>query len=121
MNLLKAFILGLALSFGACTTQPIGGVDKTLYQPLQQAQAAVNEYNALLTAAASVVAQNVKDGIWTKAEGAAYVAKLEDLAKKVDSAQSLVRIGDPKAGDQAALVKTLVTALHREIAAKARQ
>lgn len=83
-------------------------------------QEAINEANITLTATANVVAQNVKDGIFTKEEGQRYIDKVRDLAKKVDAAQKLVDTGMPDAEKQAELVRDLIVALHREVAQRAR-
>jgi hypothetical protein len=87
----------------------------------QSPQAVINETNVLLTASANVIAQNVKDGIYTKDEGNRYLGKVRELADKVDAAQKLVNSGLPDAKQQAEIVRSLVLALHREVAQRARQ
>jgi hypothetical protein len=84
-------------------------------------QEAINEANVTLTATANVIAQNVKDGIYTKDEGNRYLGKVRELADKVDAAQKLVNSGLPDAKQQAEIVRSLVLALHREVAQRARQ
>lgn len=84
-------------------------------------QEAINEANVTLTATANVIAQNVKDGIYTKDEGNRYLGKVRELADKVDAAQKLVNAGLPDAAKQAEIVRSLILALHREVAARARQ
>jgi soluble cytochrome b562 len=84
-------------------------------------QEAINEANITLAAAASVIGQNVKDKVFTKEEGQRYLDKVRELAKKVDDAQRLVDAGLPDAAKQADLVKSLIVALHREVAARARR
>jgi soluble cytochrome b562 len=84
-------------------------------------QEAINEANITIAAAATVVAQNVQDKIFTKEEGQRYVEKLQDLARKVDEAQKMVDSGLPDAAKQAEIVRAVIVALHREIAARARR
>lgn len=86
----------------------------------QTPQGAIDEANVMLHATANVIAQNVADGIYTKAEGQKYLDKVRDLAKKVDDAQALVDAGLPDAKDRAELVRRLIVALHREVAQRAR-
>ena len=87
----------------------------------QTPQEAINEANVTLTATSNVIAQNVADGIFTKAEAQSYLDKVRELAKKVDDAQALVDAGLPDAKDRAELVRRLIVALHREVAQRARQ
>jgi soluble cytochrome b562 len=97
----------------APTTLPAAGV---------AAQASINEANLALTAAANVIAQNVKDRIWTKAQAQGYLDKVRTYANQVDRAQQLVRLGDFAGGKtQAEAVKALIIVLHREAAAAARK
>lgn len=84
-------------------------------------QEAINEANVYLTATANVIKQNVEDKIYTKDEAQKYLNKVRELSKKVDDAQVLVRAGLPDAKDQAELVRSLIIALHREVAARARK
>jgi hypothetical protein len=120
------FIMGLAL--GGCsvfgTVEPLGkGTVSTSLPPAgQQAQLAVNEANLGLTAAANVIASNVKDGIWTKQQAQGYLNKVRDYSRQVDRAQDLIRLGDfAKGKTEAEAVRALIVLLHREIAAQARK
>lgn len=105
---LATIVLFLA-ALVACTTPQV-----------KSPQDAINEANVTLTAVANVIAQNVKDGIFTKDEAQKYLDQVKDLARKVDTAQALIRAGDPKGAEQAELLRTLIVALHREVAARAR-
>ena len=120
------FIMGLAL--GGCsvfgTIEPLGSgtVSASLPPAGQQAQLAVNEANLGLTAAANVIAANVKDRIWTKAQAQGYLNKVRDYSVQVDRAQNLIRLGDfAKGKTEAEAVRSLIVLLHREIAEQARR
>lgn len=122
MRLLLCLVLALPLT--SCAL--LGTVEPVSTRPLtgvaEQAQNAVNEANLSLTAAANVIAQNVKDGIWTKEQGKTYLDKVKDYAKQTDRAQELVRLGEFGQGKtQAEAVKALIVVLHREAAAAARR
>lgn len=121
---MRVLILSLALLLPGCAMfQPSDiPVSQSLPVAAQNAQKAINEANVTLTAAANVVSQNFADGILTKEEAQSYIAKIEDYAKKVDSAKKLLDGGDILgAQNQAELLSKLIVALHREVAAKARQ
>lgn len=83
--------------------------------------AAVNEANATLAAAAKVIGDNVKAGIYTKEQGQRYLDKVRELARQVDEVHMLVKAGIPDAAQRAKIVQTLILELHKEVAAKARQ
>lgn len=113
---LVAMIVGYTVGLVGCGMPP-QGAPATLQTAMEKAQAAINEANTLLAAAAVTVEQNTKAGILTRAEAQAYVAKLRELARKVDEAQAALRLGDVT---QAGIVNKLVLALHAEIAKRAR-
>jgi PBP1b-binding outer membrane lipoprotein LpoB len=125
---MKILILFLALMLGGCsmfgpleTATPMS-VPTTLPEAGRQAQLAINEANLALTAAANVIAANVKDGIWTKAQAQGYLDKVREYAKQVDRAQEAVRLGQfSTAQAQANAVQALILILHREAAAQARK
>ena len=119
--MIRSLFAALTLSLAGCgllgISEPIGKAST----PAEQAQLAVNEANLSLTAAANVVAGNVKDRIWTKEQAQGYLNKIRDYARDVDRAQDLVRAGQFELGkSQAELTKSLIIILHREIAQKAR-
>ena len=91
MRTFLALFVAIALSGCALVGQvePLStmSVPATLPEAGKQAQVAVNEANLALTAAANVIAANVKDGIWTKAQAQGYLDKVKDYAKQVDRAQ----------------------------------
>lgn len=119
---MRVILLSLSLLLASCGLfGPVEPVGKA-FTPAEQAQLAVNEANLALTAAANVVAGNVKDRIWTKAQAQGYLNKIRDYARDVDRAQELIRLGSFELGkSQAELTKSLIIILHREIAAKARE
>ena len=126
MRTFLALFVAIALSGCALVGQvePLStmSVPATLPEAGKQAQVAVNEANLALTAAANVIAANVKDGIWTKAQAQGYLDKVKDYAKQVDRAQELVRLGQFDLGkSQADAVRAVILILHREIAAQARK
>lgn len=97
-------------------------VSQTLPAPAQEVQKMINEANILITASANVVAQNLKDGVMTQAENDSYAVQLRQIAAKVDSAQSLLRLGDfTNARSQAETMQRAISALHREVASRARR
>ena len=118
-----AMSLTIALVGGCAMVAPADvPVSQSLSAPAQAVQKSINEANIAIATAANVVAQNTVDGIWTKEEGRAYVAKLKDFAGKVDAAQKMLDSGDVlSAKNQAELLSKLVVALHREVAARARK
>lgn len=118
--------IGFAFLLSGCAligpVEPIGGVSKDLPFAAQQAQASINEANLALTAAANVITENVKEGIWTKDQAQGHLNRVKDYARRVDRAQELVRLGDfTKGKTEAEAVKALILILHREIAAQARK
>lgn len=123
---MKAILIALALAVAVpgCTLfQPAPiPVSATLSPAAQSVQKALNEANVTLAAAANVVAQNVTEGILSKPDGQAYVAKLKELAQKVDQAKALLDKGlvlDAK--NQAELLSSLIIALHKEVASRRKQ
>ena len=119
---MKPLLLSLSLFLASCSilgpVEPIGKASS----PAEQAQLAVNEANLSLAAAANVIASNVKDKVWTKAQAQSHLDKVKDLSHQVDRAQELIRLGDFTGGKtQAEIVKAGLAILHREIAAKARE
>jgi len=94
-------------------------VSQSLPAAAQEVQKSINEANVLIAAAANVVAQDLKDGILTKAEAKSYGDKLTDFAKKADQAQTLLaggKILDAKT--QAEFLSTLIVSLHREVVSR---
>jgi soluble cytochrome b562 len=124
MRFLYAAVLGLSL-LGGCAdlTKPADvPVAATLPEAGQTAQKAINEANILLISIANVVAQNKADGIYNEVEVAEYKEKLKEFAVKVDKAQGMVNLGDfTSAKSQAELLHKAITALHKEVASRARK
>lgn len=119
-----AAILATVLALSGCGLLAPAQIPVSQSQPVavQEVQKAINEANVLIAAAANVVAGNVKDGVLTKAEGAAYVVQLEALAKKSDQAQTLLAGGNIlSAKNQAELLSAAILALHREVASRRKQ
>lgn len=125
---MRILIVVLALALSGCGS--IGGlfqksdipVSATMSTQAQEVQKALNEANVTLTAAATVVAQNVTEGIITKPDGQAYIARIKEFAKQVDAAQILLKGGDIlNANTQAQILSKLILALHREVASRSRQ
>jgi len=98
------------------------GVPSTLPEAGKQAQNVINEANIGLAAAASVIAANVRDGIYTKAQAQSHLDQVRDYAGKIDRAQEALTLGDfGSAQSQANAVRSLILILHREVAAQARK
>ena len=91
---MRKLLLILALALPGCAlfgpVEPITSIKAptTLSEAGQAAQAAVNEANLSLTAAANIIGQNVKDRIWTKTQAQGYLDKVKDYAKRTDQAQA---------------------------------
>ena len=122
MRLLYAIIIGMAVLAGGCasTKAPIG-VDPTASKPVQTAQAAITEGFLLIAAAGDQIAQQKADGIITAAERDVKVGELRMHFATLKDAQKLLADGkEALATNRAAIVRTLVTAMQRELAKKAR-
>lgn len=116
---LRAWPLLLALVIGGCaglkpvpTVPATPGVEATA---LDKAQAAVSEANVALTSINKAIASGVKAGTLAKADAQRLLDRSVALGVQVDRAQALIRAGDPGAGGQAELVRSLVLALYAEI------
>jgi hypothetical protein len=123
--MLRWISCALLLALAGCGTlfTPPGEipVSQQLSPAAQAVQSTVNEANILLAAVASVIGQNVLDGIATKAEGQRQLDQVRAYAAEVDRAQKLLESGEIIAAkDRAELTRRLVVALHREVAARAR-
>jgi hypothetical protein len=85
-------------------------------------QGLINEGNVTLTATANVIAQNVQEGVMTREEAQSALDRVRTYAKRLDAAQALLDTGDLRnAATQAKLLSSLIIALQREVAAKARK
>lgn len=121
--------IGLLAALAGCgagvfKTEPIApiAVPSNLSEAGKQAQNLINEANAGLAAAATVIGDNVQAGVMTPAEGRDYLARVKSWAAEVDRAQSLLDAGsDVAARDKAQLVGSLIVALQKEVAARARK
>lgn len=125
---LLAIVAALMLGAGAlssCALVEPGAqikVDEKATATAQAAQHAVNEGYVLLTASYNVVADNVGSGVMTKDEGRGYIEKLDGFKAKLDAAHDLLKGGKAlEARDKAELLRSLILALHKEVAAKARK
>ena len=112
----------IALGGGCALVAPAGiPVSQSLPVAAQAVQVSINEANVLIIASANVLAQNLKDGVMTKAEVDGYAVQLRQMAAQTDKAQNLLRLGDiGSAKTQAELIEKAVIALHKAVAAKAR-
>jgi len=113
----------IALGSGCSLVAPSDiQVSQSLPKAAQEVQKAINESNVLIIASANVLAQNLKDGVMLKAEVDGYAVKLRQMAAQVDKSQDLLRLGDiASARTQAELIQKAITALHKEVAARARK
>ena len=113
----------IALGSGCSLVAPSDiQVSQSLPKAAQEVQKAINESNVLIIASANVLAQNLKDGVMLKAEVDGYAVKLRQMAAQVDKSQGLLRLGDiASARTQAELIQKAITALHKEVAARARK
>lgn len=111
---MKYFLFSFLLALPAC-----GGLLST--SAPSSPQELVNEANILIISTANVVAQNEKEGIFTKAEARGYLVELEDIRKKVRTAQAFIDAGSPLAKGNAELVKTLIIQLHKTVSERARR
>ena len=102
----------IALVISACTT----------FDPPTTPQAAIDQANVVLIAAATQVGDNLKAGIMLKSEAQAALDKVKQAAVMLDDAQKLLDQGKAiEAQDKVKLANSLLTALQREIAIKARE
>lgn len=121
MKILLAFLSAAIMVLSGCALMQSAQLPAApAFSPIEKAQAAINEANLLITASARVVISNYEAKIMNEAEFDEYGTKLVDFAEKVDTAQAGIRNGELSAIHQADILKSLVIALHREIAAKAR-
>lgn len=118
---MRALFIALALAAGAMACTPIHSVTAPATAEAR-AQSAIDEANVLIAAAANVIAQNVKDGVMSRDEAQAALDRVRGFAGQLDEAQGLIREGQHVlAQNRAQLAHRLLLALHREVAAKARQ
>ena len=88
----------------------------------KDAQGWINEGRVTLIATANLVADNVKGDIMLPAEGQVVLNKVREYSKVLDDAQKLLDTGFASESiDKAKLVNSLITALHKEVAKKARE
>ena len=88
----------------------------------KDAQGWINEGRVTLIATANLVSDNVKGDIMTPSEGQVVLNKVREYSKVLDDAQKLLDTGFANESiDKAKLVNTLITSLHKEVAAKARE
>ena len=112
MNLSKILITCLFIFMTGCASVEVP----------KDAQGWINEGRVTLIATANLVADNVKGDIMTPAEGQNVLNKVREYSKTLDDAQKLFDTGfASEAVDKAKLVNSVITALHKEIAAKARE
>lgn len=115
-------LLVLALALASCASVPRVQIPSDPVEARNVGQRYINEANATLIAAAKVVMQQRQDNIITVEERDKYVAKLREYARRMDEAQAFLDSGDfSKAFNQTELLKSLIVALHREVAERARK
>jgi soluble cytochrome b562 len=122
-------ILALTFSLAGCGTgifkvEPITevAVPTSLSEAGKEAQNIINEANLLLTAATNVNASNYTAGLVSQADARKYQGEIKKVAKQVDDAQAMLSVGnDAGALSSAKLVNLAITALHKEIAARAKE
>ena len=108
---LNIAVAGAALLIAACAA----------FQAPKTPAEAVDQANIVLTATAQQVADNVRAGVMTGAEGASVLAQVKQYAGVVDEARGLLGAGDVTgAENRLRLVNTAILALHKRVAAKAR-
>lgn len=90
-----SIVLGLTLALGACSTNPLLVADPAhLVTPQQKVDAAINQANASITAAARTLMSAYKDGVYTRDEARSIDAKLEEAAQYTNKADDFLRVGD---------------------------
>lgn len=104
-----AIYFWIVLSAVACASMP------------RTTQDAIDEANALITATAQQVTQNIHDGTMSKAEGQDITKELRGYANTVDEATKLLNAGnETEAQQRLRLFDAALRSLHRRVAAKAR-
>jgi predicted small lipoprotein YifL len=124
---IKGFALILCLAFltGCPSLTPLHRPTTEVLTPAQQAQKAariaVDEANAALTALNRTIAQNVMEGIWTKAQGQSALDESKAQGRNVDKAITALEAGlYLDAQNQAELAKRVILSLHKKASEKAR-
>lgn len=101
--------------------EPIA-VPEHLSEVGKEAQKLINEANVALIAAYDVVREKRRDRLISKMDALKHLDTLDDYSGKVDNAQEALDLGnDTAAKGKAELLKTLIAALHKQVAEKARQ
>lgn len=105
-------------NFG-CAPTPLP-TEKSIEQmtPMERAQAAINEANADITAAAMTLEQDYKAGLLTYEAYDAMGDTLVGYAHRTDMAQALVRSGVPGAAEQANISRELARSFLMQVRAK---
>ena len=112
MKLSKYFAILMAMLLVSCTTMEVP----------KDAQGWISEGRITLIATANMVADNVKSDIMLPDEGQKVLNKVREYSIVLDDAQKLLDTGFAnEAIDKAKLVSTLITELHKQVAAKARE
>jgi hypothetical protein len=116
-----SFLTAFALLGCAGTMEPIA-VPEHLSEVGKEAQKLINEANVALIAAYDVVREKRRDRLISKLEALGHLDRLDKYSEDVDDTQeALDRGNDIAARGKAELTKALITALHKEVAARARQ
>lgn len=115
-NLLIAILFGLAL--GGCANNPLAVVadPATLVSPQQKVDAAINQANATIAAAAHTLLEGYQAGAYTKAEAGKFRDDLVTATKYIDRATDYAKLGDlTDAKNQIALASALVALVQTEL------
>ena len=112
MKLSKIIIAAMLILLSGCASMEVP----------KDAQGWISEGRVTLIATANLIADNVKADIMTPAEGQKVLNSVKEYSKVLDDAQKLLDTGFANESiDKAKLVNSLITSLHKEVAAKARE
>jgi len=119
-KLMASLVFGFTLIVGGCAQDQVlvHTTDEVAeMEPAQKVQAVIDNNNAMIYAAAAALDSSYEDGLVTRAQGQAIFDKLQAAHSLNKDAKNKLIAGEILlAGDRAALVKQIVTAITSELA-----
>jgi electron transfer flavoprotein alpha subunit len=118
--LLLAACFILAMIPGCVTLT--GGQQVTAMSPEEVAKNAITEAKVVIKAAQDVLEANLDDEVYTPQETLQKLQQLSEYRKDIRDAETLIRLGKgAEAKTKADLVRTLASALRKELAERAKK
>ena len=115
---LAGVVLGCVLALGGCANNPLAVHQDTakLVTPQQKAQAAVDQANATIAAAARTLVNGYQAGVYTKDEAKKLRDDLVTASNYVDKAEDYGKLGDlANAQTQLQLASTIVDLVQAQL------